>query len=180
MRMTKRRIARIAALGLFLTLAAGGYAAQGPPSAPATGAAGKQYVLTTIRGKLIYPDTGEPISGATIVFTPVDAAVPSVETETNVRGEFEAKGLGFAAFTVEITTADGETIRGVNTLPIGDGETAEVVLKVSDRLRSATTVDNRPERFVALVEREPTRWSRFWKEFAVFWAIAAASGAAVF
>lgn len=138
-----------------------------------------RYVTTTIRGQLTDPATGRPLDGATIRFQPVDAAGTRAEAVTNVRGEFAVEGLTFSQYAVEIETAAGERIWGINTLPINPGEPVEILLKISDKIDSTTSLENRPDRFAAVVEKKRVRWKRFWREFAAFWGAAAAVGAAV-
>jgi hypothetical protein len=138
-----------------------------------------RYQTTTIRGQLTDPVSGQPMAGATIRFQPVEQGLDAVEATTDDTGAFVAEGLGFANYAIKITTAAGEEILGVNALPIVPGEPVAVEMKISDRIVSTTGVENRPQRFAAVVDKKRTRWSRFWKEFAVFFGAAAATGAAV-
>ena len=73
-------------------------------------------------------------------------------------------------------TEEGERIWGINSLPVVPGEPVEIILKISDKVDSSTSVENQPERFAAVVEKRQVRWKRFWKEFAAFWGSAAAVG----
>jgi hypothetical protein len=152
----------------------------GSALAPEVSAAEKQYVTTTIRGTLANPASGEPIAGARVRFTPTTQGLPTVEAETNSGGRFVAEGLGYGMYAVVIQTVEGETIRGVNQLPIRSNEIAEVEFTVSDRIRSSTSLFNQPERFLVVVDKEKRGMKRFWREFGVFLALAAGSAAAVF
>lgn len=145
----------------------------------ATAAERKSYMTTTIRGSLTYPGSGEPMSGATIRFTPTEPGRSRASATTDGQGDFVVSGLGFGTFAVEIETPEGETIRGINALPIEENRPVVLELKLSDRLRSSTSLENQPERFMAVVATEPTKTGRFWKQFAIFWGIAIASGVAV-
>lgn len=138
----------------------------------------KRYVTTTVRGTLTIPGTGKPMAGAVLRFVPTDPDLPRVEAVTDVDGRFAAEGLAYGIYAVEIETAAGQLIRGINALPIREGEPVEITLKLSDRVRSSTSVENQPEQFMAVVKKERKKWKRFWKEFAVFLGVAAASGAA--
>lgn len=149
-------------------------------AAPASHAATKQYITTTIRGTLTDPANGKPIAGALFRFTPTDPENAVVEAVTDLEGRFEARGLGFGFYAIEIQTAAGEIIRGINELPIRAGKPIELELTLSDRVRSSTDLINQPQRFAAVVQRVPGKWKRFWKQFGIFAGLAAGSGAAVF
>jgi hypothetical protein len=148
--------------------------------APGADAAEKQYVTTTIHGTLANPSSGEPIVGATVRFTPTTPDLPTVEAVTDSRGQFVAEGLGFGMYAVVIQTVDGETIRGINQLPIRYEEVAEVEFTLSDRIRSSTSLYNQPERFLVVVDKQKRGMKRFWREFGIFLALAAGSGAGAF
>jgi len=147
---------------------------------PAFAAEEKQYAFTTIRGKLSHPETGDPLVSALLRFTPTDPDAPVVEAQTDQNGEFEVRGLGFGAYALEIETSDGETIRGVDALPLQEGQPVEVLLEISDKVRSSTSIENQPDRFAAIVDRERTDRARLWKQLGIFLGIAIASAAAVF
>ena len=151
-----------------------------PIGALTSHAATKQYITTTIRGTLTDPAIGRPMVGALFRFTPTDPENTTVEAFTDAEGKFEAKGLGFGFYAIEIQTAAGEIIRGINHLPISPGKPIELELTLSDQVRSSTDLINKPERFAAVVVRVPGKWKRFWKQFGIFAGLAAASGAAVF
>lgn len=169
-----RRTSRLLALTLGVLVA-------GTSVAPATWAAEKKsYVTTNIRGALTFPGSGEPMSGATIRFTPTDPDQSRATAVTDEQGRFVVQGLGFGTYAVEIETPEGETIRGINALPIEEDRPVVLELKLSDRVRSSTSLENQPERFMAVVVKERTKTGRFWKQFAIFWGIAIATGAAVF
>lgn len=137
-----------------------------------------RYVTTTIRGQLTDPATGRPLSSATLRFEPLDPDGVPAEAVTNLRGEFTVQGLTFGEYAIKIETEDGERIWGINTLPVTPGEPVEVILKISNKIDSTTSVENQPDRFAAVVEKRQVRWKRFWREFAAFWGAAAAVGAA--
>jgi hypothetical protein len=138
-----------------------------------------RYVTTTIRGQLTDPATGRPLSGATIRFEPLDPDSMPAEAITNIRGEFSVTGLTFGQYAVKIETEEGERIWGINALPVTAGEPVEIILKISNKVDSTTSVENQPDRFAAVVEKRQVGWKRFWREFVAFWGAAAAVGAAV-
>jgi hypothetical protein len=140
----------------------------------------KSYVTTTIRGALTLPGSGKPMSGAMIRFTPTDPDLSRATAVTDEEGRFAVEGLGFGNYVVEIETPDGETIRGVNALPVEENRPVVLELKMTERVRSSTSLQNEPERFMAVVVKERTKTGRFWKQFAIFWGVAIASAAAVF
>jgi hypothetical protein len=146
----------------------------------AQAASERRYVTTTIHGVLSSPKTGAPMAGATLQFTPVEENLPAVEATTNANGEFAAEGLGFGMYVVNIRTAEGEMIRGVNALPIHADKPIEIEFTLSERIVSETMVANQPQRFVAMVDVKPIASKRFWKEFLLYLAIAGGSAAAVF
>ena len=137
----------------------------------------KQYVTTTLRGQLTEAK-GKPVAGATLRFMPEDPQAQLIEATTNANGAFEAAGLVFTNYSIEIETADGEIIKGLNSVPIREGDRTEVILTVSPRLESSTSLTNQPQRFVAAVEKEPRKWKKFWKQFAIYLGVTAAVGAA--
>ena len=147
---------------------------------PAFAAEEKQYAFTTIRGKLSHPKTGDPMVSALLRFTPMDPDAPPVEAQTDQNGEFEARALGFGVYALEIETSDGETIRGVSALPLNEGQPVEVLLELSDKVRSSTSIENQPDRFAAIVAREKKNWARLWKQLGIFLGLAIASAVAVF
>jgi hypothetical protein len=120
------------------------------------------------------------MAGAVLRFTPIELGHPAAQATTDASGRFVVEGLGYARYAVEIETGEGETIRGVNVLDLPTGEVVEVELKISDRLRTSTVLDNRPDRFAAVVMVERKPWKRFWTGFAIFWGVVLGSGAAVF
>jgi hypothetical protein len=137
-----------------------------------------RYVTTTLRGKLTDPDKGKPLAGAKLRFTSVDDPDLNRETVTEADGAFEIAGLTYSSYIIEIETAEGEVIRGVNALRVGEAEKLEISLKISDHVQSETTLENRPDRFVSAVKVEKVKWRRFWREFGIFWGAAAVAGAA--
>ena len=56
---------------------------------PSVFAQQKQYVTTTLRGRLTEAK-GKPVAGATLRFMPEDPAASVVETTTDIAGAFEA------------------------------------------------------------------------------------------
>ena len=164
------RTVAIAMSALLLALVAGGVSqAQSEDS---------RYYRTSFRGKLTEPGSKKPLSGAEVTLTSVQTG-DSFTSQTEPDGSFSFEGLSYGSYTIEIMTADGERIQGVNAIPISDDEAVEIILRISDRLESETMLDSRPDRFVSAVQRERPKWKRFWKEFAIFFGIAAAGGAAV-
>lgn len=140
---------------------------------------GSRYVTTSIRGKLSDPDTQKPMVGATVRFVSTEEAGSSAEAVTDEQGEFSVTGLGYSDYAVEIETAQGEHIKGINTLPLSPDRPVEVVMKISDRVPSKTLLTNRPERFLVIVEKgSGVNWRRFWTGFAIFFGVAAPAGAA--
>lgn len=137
-----------------------------------------RYKSVTIRGRLTEPHTGEPMVGAMVRFVSTEEGGGSAEGKTNAKGEFIVENLGFTTYAVEIETASGEHIRGINELPIEEGKSVEVIMKISDRVVSTTSLENEPGRFVALVRKEGVNWRRFWSELGIFLGGAVALGAA--
>jgi len=143
---------------------------------PSAFAQQKQYVTTTIRGTLT-ETKGAPVAGAILRFTPTDPQASVVEAMTDASGAFEAPGLIFTSYAIEIETADGEIIKGLNDLPIREADTTEILLTVSPRVVSQTSLTNDPQRFVAAVSKRPKKWKRFWKQFGIFVGATAVVGA---
>lgn len=133
----------------------------------------KQYVTTTLRGRLT-ETKGKPVVGATLRFTPDQGQAPAVEVTTDVAGAFEAVGLIYANYSIEITTALGEVIKGLNELPIRKDERVEYLLTISPRIASSTSLTNQPQRFVAAVTKPKGKWKKFWKQFAIYMGVTAA------
>ena len=163
----KRRAWGILLLAAFLAAAA--------PIRPAV-AAGEdtRYLSNTIRGKLFDPDTGKPMAGATIRFQPLEGEGEQKEAVTGEDGSYTIEGLGFGRYAMEIVTASGEVIRGVNPFSIEENKKFEVTLKISKSSRAETSVEMDPQRFAVAVDDKPFRWKRFWTEFAIFFGAAAA------
>jgi len=134
-----------------------------------------RYQSVTIKGRLAGPKRGMDVGGALIRFTP-EPEGPAVEALTDDQGRFTVAGLGFGSYAVEIKTANGETIRGINTFPVGETGSAEISLKMSDRIVSETRLENTPDRFVAVIVKQPVKWKRFWREFGIYFGSAIAAG----
>ena len=137
-----------------------------------------QYVSNTIRGRLFDPDTGNPMAGATLRFVPIDEQGRRGEAVTGEDGSYKVEGLGFGKYVLEIETADGEIIRGVNPFEMEKDKKYEVALKVSKGYRAETSVELERQRFVVAVTEKPFNWKRFWIEFGIFFGAAAAVGGA--
>ena len=151
--------------------------AQGPATASATDAetGDTRYKSVILRGTLSSPSLS--LAGARVRCVSLDEDGETVEGVVNENGEFVLDGLRFTNYVVEIVTADGERIQGVNWLPVTE-DTLSVTLKVSDRIVSTTTLENQPTRFAAVVNVEPRKWRKFWMEFAIFFGAAAGLGLA--
>ena len=126
-----------------------------------------RYVSYTLRGRLFDPETNKPMGGATLRFVPVDEGGERLETQTSQEGNFVVKGMKPGRYSLEIETMEGEKIRGVSAINMNQ-DTNEVVLKISDRFTSETSVDLKPERVVAAVEKKSINWKRFWTELGIF------------
>jgi len=150
---------------------------KGPATvSPADAAASDtRYKSIILRGTLSSP--GLSLAGARVRCLALDDEGETVEGVANQNGEFVLDGLRFTNYVVEIVTADGERIQGVNWLPVTE-DTLSVTLKVSDRIVSTTTLENEPTRFAAIVNVEPRKWRKFWIEFAIFFGAAAGVGLA--
>ena len=140
-----------------------------------------RYATITITGRLTDPETGKPMVGAVVQFVSTAEEGQKLAGSTDQQGNFTISGLTFGGYVVNITTADGEVIRGVNTVPVSENGPVGILLKISKRARTTTSVENRPERFVAAITEEapPVNWKRFWREFAAFFGVAAGMGAGI-
>jgi hypothetical protein len=117
------------------------------------------------------------MAGATLRFQPIGEGEQR-EAVTAEDGSYVIEGLGFGSYAMEIVTASGEVIRGVNPIPIEENKKVEVNLKISKSSRAETSVDIDPQRFAVAVNDKPFNWKRFWTEFAIFFGAAVAVGAA--
>lgn len=144
---------------------------------PALGAEDTRYMSVTLRGRINDPSTGTAMAGAVVRVTATEESGNWVESTTNERGEFVLEGLAFGNYSVEITTAEGEKIRGINSFPVGKDK-VRVTLVISEKGTSSMTLDNQPARLAAVVEDLSPDWKRFWKEFGIFFGVAIGAGAA--
>ncbi len=138
-----------------------------------------RYVRVTLRGRLTAAEGGAPLVGAIIRFTATEGGEPAeVVAKTDDKGAFALEDLGYASYTIEITTREGESIRGINDVQIS-GDVVEVILRISE-VPSGMEVRSEPgrERMVVAITVKRPKWKRFWREFAVFFGIAAGAGAA--
>lgn len=136
-----------------------------------------RYAKITINGRLADPETEQPMVGAVVRFVSTAEDGEKFVGITDKEGKFQVPGMAFGDYVVDITTGDGEVIRGINTLPLSADAPLEIILKISRRVKSTTSVENRPERFVAAVQKEKgIDWPRFWKEFAAFFGAVAGAG----
>lgn len=120
---------------------------------PLAAADDSRYATVTIRGSLSDPETGRPMPGAVVRFISTAEDGTKFVGITDEKGAFFVPGLQFGVYVVNITTADGEVISGVNELPVTPEAAVGVLMKISKRIRSRTLVDNRPQRFVAVIQR---------------------------
>lgn len=146
---------------------------------PCLGQEDTRYQVVILHGKLTDPTSGLPMVGAVVRFVNSENSDQWVEAVTNETGEFVLEGLTFGKYTVEITTREGQSIRGVNHVPVGK-DTVRIGFKISEKVDSTTTVENQPEQIVAAVSIREPDWRRFWKEFAIFFGAALGAGAAAF
>jgi len=124
-----------------------------PAARPLAAADDSRYATVTIRGTLSDPETGRPMPGAVVRFISTAEDGTKFVGITDQKGAFFVPGLQFGGYVVDITTADGEAISGLNELPVTPEAAVEILLKISRRVRSRTLVDNRPQRFVAVIQR---------------------------
>lgn len=153
------------------------------PLAATTGLAAPddaRYVSVTIRGKITDPENGSPMVGAVVNFVSTEEEGQQQTGTTDAEGNFEVSGLIFGEYAVEIETAEGEHIQGINTFSVMGKESVEVILKISNRLRPDIALLNQPERIIVLFppDVKVSSWKRFWREFAGFFGSAAALGLA--
>jgi hypothetical protein len=136
-----------------------------------------RYLRTSLRGALTDPATKTPMAGATIRLVSQAPDGATYDATTGPNGEFAFEQLPYGDYAVEIETAQGEKIYGVNAFEINKAR-IQVQMKVSERIDSSTAVANVPTRFVATVKKEPANWKRFWRELAIFLGVSAGLGAA--
>ncbi len=150
------------------------------PAAAAAAAASPddRYITTTVRGALSDPATGKPMEGATVRFVSQAPEGGAFQARTGPDGKFTIEGMPFGDYAVEIETAAGERIYGVNVLPLYKGRPVQIIMKISDRIRTSTVVESRPTRFVAGVTEQQKDWKKFWRELAIFLGISTGVGVA--
>jgi hypothetical protein len=139
-----------------------------------------RYIEVTINGRLVDPETEQPMVDAIVWFTPFDVEGPKRRSQTDAEGRFRVGGLSCAKYLITIETAGGETIRGVNNFELtGDRQqTMEMRFAISDRYQSDDSVNVQPERWAVVQSVDKPKWKRFWKQFAIFFGVAVAAGAA--
>ena len=146
---------------------------------PCLGQEDTRYQVVILHGKLTDPTSELPLIGAVIRFVNAENSDQWVEAVTNEMGEFVLEGLTFGKYAVEITTKEGQSIRGINQVPVGK-DTVRIGFKMSEKVDSTTTVENQPEQIVAAVSIREPDWRRFWKQFAIFFGVAVGTGLAAF
>ena len=139
-----------------------------------------RYIEVTISGRLIDPETEQPMQDAVVWFTPFEGEGPKRRAQTNAEGRFRVTGLDCSTYLIGIETAEGEIIRGINNFEVSrlKDEAIEMRFVISDRYEGATSVGIQQERWVGFQEVEKPNWKRFWKQFAIFFGVAVAAGAA--
>jgi len=134
-----------------------------------------RYATTTLRGKLA-EGKGRPLAGALVRFVTVPGG-QEFTTVTDGQGRFVLKGLPYSNYAVDLTTAEGERIYGVNDIPISKDQ-VNVTMSISPRRQSDTTLGNDSSRFFVVVDQKKSKWKRFWKQFGIFFGVAAAGAVA--
>jgi hypothetical protein len=139
-----------------------------------------RYIEVTISGRLIDPETEQPMADAVVWFTPFDEEGPKRRAQTNTDGRFRVTGLSCSTYLIGIETAEGELIRGINNFEVSrlKDESIEMRFEISDRYQGETSLGIQQERWVGFQEVKRTNWKRFWKQFAIFFGAAAVAGAA--
>jgi len=140
-----------------------------------------RYIEVSISGRLIDPETDQPMQDAVVWFTPFDEEGPKHRAQTNAEGRFRITGLDCSTYLIGIETAEGELIRGINNFEVSrlKNESIEMRFEISDRYQGQTSVGIQEERWVGFQEVKRTNWKRFWKQFAIFFGTAVVAGAAV-
>lgn len=164
-------LAALLSLGLF--------AAPAPArAADADEAERTRYLRVNVKGRLA--DTKDtPIVGATVRFLSTAEDGKSYEATTGPDGSFVVEKMPYGTYAIELLTAEGEQIFGVNPLPISEGKPVTVQMRVSERLKgSRTSLENVPSRFLITTETVAKDWSRFWRELAIFIGASIGLGAA--
>ncbi len=89
-----------------------------------------KYVSITMRGKLSDPETGQPMVGAVVRFTSNESGEKLIGI-ADEEGKFWVPGLTFGSFNVEVDTAQGERIKGIEAFPLTNEGAVDVSLTVS-------------------------------------------------
>jgi len=139
-----------------------------------------RYIEVSISGRLIDPETEEPMTDAVVWFTPFDEEGPKRRAQTHSDGRFRITGLSCSTYLIGIETADGELIRGINNFEVSrlKDESIEMRFEISDRYQGETSLGIQQERWVGFQEVKRTNWKRFWTQFAIFFGAAVVAGAA--
>lgn len=128
----------------------------------------KEYAYVFLQGKIADPYERRPLAGATVRLTADDRVF---EATTDRKGVFVFDKIPVATFTLDIVAADGKRVRWFDRPDLTDPGRPRVRVKFG-KARGASVVTLIPseieEKVTVAVEGSPTRWGRFWKQFAIF------------
>ena len=143
-------------------------------AAPGTCLAGaaKDYAYVFVQGRIADPYEKHVLSGATVRLT-TDSRV--FEAVTDRKGVFVFERLPVATFTLDIVTEDGRLVSWFKGSDSSDPSRPRVSVKFGKK-RGASTITVSPgkteDHVEVVVKSPPAGWDKFWKEFAIFGAVA--------
>lgn len=132
----------------------------------------RDYAYVFVQGRIADQYERHPLVGATIRLT---AGARVFEAVTDPKGVFVFDKLPVTTFTLDIVTSDGRLVEWFQEPNTSDPSRPRVTTKLGkNRGKSTLTIvaDESGEKVQVVVKLPPARWSRFWKQFAIFGAAA--------
>jgi hypothetical protein len=130
----------------------------------------RDYSYLFLQGKLTRTGNGRPVVDATVRVRS-EAAV--FEATSDRRGVFMFEKLPVDDYELEITTADGKTIRTAKSTGLDELERNRLEINLGTGKASALQIEASPAEFTVTAPDPPPAIGRFWKQFLIFLGAAA-------
>lgn len=124
----------------------------------------KNYAYFLLQGRIAGRLESTFLEGATVRLT---AGSDVFEAKTDDRGVFLFEKIPVQPYDLTITTADGEVIRTLERVDLGDPHRTRLRIRLGQGPGRKARVGAGENQIVVDTADRPPKWSRFWKQFAI-------------